>query len=270
VTAGALFVRANGRTAEVTLHRTAGGFPANECIATPRGYAALDEPGVEFDSGLRVTLTNGKVKQVCAGLTGNLLLTRLPADNALFVMDDLDAAYAGLTKLLGRGRVGLGNGGVLRVTAPPTRSMITKLLIFGRGIRLELDNNVTLESSKNGWNMSPVGGDRQRLGRVLLLGMIPGRRFTMSVDTDAWKNDDAVHAGIALGYAVEALPKAVTSLEPVCSAPSWCMYKRGAGFTYVHSDEELMPTWQAARELILYKGGSKRCSYFSMGDVTAV
>ncbi len=266
-----VYVRTKTAVNELTTHTTTNGFPSALCLATEDGYLPLDEPGVDFDSGLRLTLDNGHVYQVCSALTGNLLTMQLVADNLIVPLDDIGDAYSALAHVLGKSRVKLGNGGAITVLAPAGKTMITQLLLFGAGIELQLDNNVTLKSNKNGWNISQVGGDKQRLGRVLLLKLVPGRRFTLTVDNSGWPDDEEpVHAGIALGYTVEALPKAVTTVEPVCNAPSWCMWIHGRGLVYVTDDPVSIDTWRSARERIAYKGGNKKCSYFSMTDVKTV
>ncbi len=267
----AAYVQTPTTVNELTLYDVAGGFPNTLCLATDDGYLPLDEPGEPFDSGLRLMADNGHVYQVCSALTGNILLMRMVADNLLVPLDDIGDAYAALAYVLGNSRVKLGNGGAVSVLAPAGQSMVTQLLLFGAGIKLELDNSVTLKSSKNGWNISPVGGDRQVLGRILLLKLVPGRRFTLTVDGSGWPDDgEPVHAGLALGYAVEALPKAVTTVEPVCAAPSWCAWVHGQGLTYITDDANLVDAWRSARERIAYKGGNKKCSYFSMTDVKTV
>lgn len=202
-----VFMDIEGKVSELALYKITDIFPFPDKYLTVdigdehNWYIPLDEPGSEFDSGIRYS-DGDKVYQVCTRCPMSIISQFLNGYNCIISCDD---TFEEQLSFIFEGRMYKENGKI-KLIAPGEKSEISKLFLCGTDIIVSYDN-IEISTRKHAYGTS--SRNTADTAHAILVKMKPGTVYTISYKnlTNTCKNF------IFLGRDIENLPEHAGSYE---------------------------------------------------------
>ena len=239
------------------------------------GYVPLAPVGSEMDSGLRYTMDNGEVWQVCSDVVYNIFDTFLVERNYFINTLSVDYVYRAFRAIFGGHVTQQGNNIYLKT--PLYTCGVSKLFMIGVDLRItwieENETNwnkgITLTTYNNGVCDTSFGGEDKYKANAMLVKLEPRKKYRITYnDSCKWtsyQSDERVRGCFILGRDVENLPEKSASYDPLINTDSYCTLNEEID-VIAHasndSDEYYFDAWQMKNNWMKYTNSRRFYQYY--------
>ena len=239
------------------------------------GYVPLAPVGSEMDSGLRYTMDNGEVWQICSNVIYNILDTFLVDRNYFINTLSADYVYRAFRAIFG-GHVSR-QGKDIYLLTPQFDCGVSKLFMIGVDLRItwidetetDWSKGVTLTTYNNGVCDTSFGGEEKYKANAMLVKLEPRKKYKITYyDSCKWTSytpEERVKGCFIIGRDVEALPEESASYESLVQTDSYCTLDEKIDVILhasENTDDYYFDAWQMKNNWLKYTNSRRWYQYY--------
>jgi hypothetical protein len=202
------------------------------------GYVPLAPVGSEMDSGMRYTMDNGEVWQICSNVIYNIFDTFLCDDNYFINTLNADYVYRSFKAIFG-GHVSR-KGKEIYLITPQFDCGVSKIFMIGVNLQIswidedqtDFSKGITLTTYNNGVCDTSFGGENKYKANAMLVKLEPRKKYRFTYyDSCKWTSyspEERVKGCFIIGRDVEKLDEESSSYQLLLDTNSYCCLDESA------------------------------------------